>query len=197
MLPEPRWRGLRLVAVDSITLRLPNWLANQDAFGVPFDSGGQPYVLARALGLFATTSRLMLKATLAPLARGERALLASLLPHLAGDDLLIMDRGFPGLWLFTALQLRACHFLARRDGTPWPAVVRTGRISLDLADHLGHPVDVHRQLGAEVALAVPLRPGRIQSLLPPLVRLPVGRHRVLPDQFLVSPAGVLPGRRVR
>ena len=97
LLPEPRWRGLRLVAVDSTTLRLPPWLENQHEFGVQLDSGGQPYVLARALGLFATTSRLMLKATLAPFASSERVLLASLLPHRAGDDLLIMDRGFPAI----------------------------------------------------------------------------------------------------
>ena len=97
LLPEPRWRGLRLVAVDSTTLRLPPWLENPHEFGVQLDSGGQPYVLARALGLFATTSRLMLKATLAPFASSERVLLASLLPHRAGDDLLIMDRGFPAI----------------------------------------------------------------------------------------------------
>jgi hypothetical protein len=58
-LPEPRWQGLRLVATDSTTLRLPPWLENQAEFGVQTDSGGQPYVLARALGLFATTSKLI------------------------------------------------------------------------------------------------------------------------------------------
>ncbi len=124
LLPEPRWRGLRLVAVDSTTLRLPPWLENQSEFGVQFDSSGQPYVLARALGLFATTSRLMLKTTLAPFASAERILLASLLPHLADGDLLIMDRGFPAIWLFTLLQQRALPFLARMDGTQWPAVER-------------------------------------------------------------------------
>jgi hypothetical protein len=40
--PEPRWRGLRLVAADSTTLRLPNWLENQLEFGVQWDDNGQP-----------------------------------------------------------------------------------------------------------------------------------------------------------
>jgi hypothetical protein len=124
LLPEPRWRGLRLVATDSTTLRLPAWLENRDEFGVQFDNQGQPYVLARALGLFATTSRLMIKAVVAPFASAERALLAQLLPHLAGDDLLIMDRGFPAVWLFTLLQQRGIPFLARMDGTQWPCVER-------------------------------------------------------------------------
>jgi hypothetical protein len=118
LLPEPRWQGLRLVATDSTTLRLPPWLENQVEFGVQTDTGGQPYVLARALGLFATTSKLMLKTV----DDAERVLLARLLPHLASDDLLIMDRGFPAVWLFTLLQQRGLPFLARMDGNQWPVV---------------------------------------------------------------------------
>lgn len=72
LLPEPRWRGLRRVAADSTTLRLPAWPENQAEFGVQSDHPGQPYVLARALGLFATTSRLMLKAVLGRFDEAER-----------------------------------------------------------------------------------------------------------------------------
>ena len=129
-LPEPRWQGLRLIATDSTTLRLPPWLENQSEFGSQTDTGGQPYVLARTLGLFATTSKLMLKTVVARFDDAERALLAQLLPHLASDDLLIMDRGFPALWLFTLLQQRQLPFLARMDGNQWPAVERFLRSDL-------------------------------------------------------------------
>lgn len=122
LLPEPRWQGLRLVATDSTTLRLPPWWENQAEFGVQTDSGGQPYVLARALGLFATPSKLMIKTVLGRFDDAERTLLLQLLPHLASDDLLIMDRGFPAVWLFTLLQQRQLPFLARMDGNQWPAV---------------------------------------------------------------------------
>jgi len=142
LLPEPRWRGLRLVAVDSTTLRLPPWLENQAVFGVQFDSGGHPYVLARALGLFSTTSRLMIKTVLGRFDDAERALLARVLPHQASDDLLIMDRGFPAVWLFTLLQQRGIPFLARMDGTQWPEVeafLRSGRtetvLTRQVTDH--------------------------------------------------------------
>ncbi|MBK8815976.1 MAG: IS4 family transposase [Methylococcaceae bacterium] len=121
-LPEPRWQGLRLVATDSTTFRLPPWLENREAFGVQTDSGGQPYVLARVLGLFTTASKLMIKTVIARFDNGERALLAQLLPHLASDDLLVMDRGFPAVWLFSLLQQRGLPFLARMDGNQWPAV---------------------------------------------------------------------------
>ena len=75
------------------------------------------------------------------------------------------------------------------------AVVRARRVGLDLADELVFLVDVDRELVAEVALAVFLGPGRVEVLLAPLGGLPVGRHRALPDQFLLAPAGVLRGRR--
>jgi len=130
LLPEPRWQGLRLVATDSTTLRLPPWLENQAEFGVQTDTGGQPYVLARALGLFATASKLMIKTVVGRFDDAERALLAQLLPHLASDDLLIMDRGFPSVWLFTLLQQRGLPFLARMDGNQWPAVERFLRSGL-------------------------------------------------------------------
>lgn len=122
LMPEPRWHGLRLVATDSTTLRVPPWRENQTEFGVQYDVSGQPYVLARALGLFATASRLMLKAVLGRFDDAERALLVQLVPHLAQDDLLLMDRGFPALWLFALLHQRGVPWLARLDGTSWPNV---------------------------------------------------------------------------
>ena len=122
LLPEPRWRGLRLLAADSTTVRLPPWPENQDEFGVQSDTSGQPYVLARGLGLYATAPRLMLHAVLGRYDDGERALLVRLLPQLDENDLLIVDRGFPAVWLFAGLQQLQRHFLARMDGTQWPEV---------------------------------------------------------------------------
>ena len=66
------------------------------------------------------------------------------------------------------------------------AVVRVGRIGLDLADGLVPLVDVDRQLVTEVALAVLLGPGGVEVLLAAL-----GRHRTLLDQFPLASAVVL------
>jgi len=120
--PESRWRGLRLVAADATTLRLPNTPANQAAFGVQTDPTGQPFVMARALGLYSTASGRMLKASLAGYETAERELLTPLLPHLNPDDLLVLDRGFPAVWLFALFQQKQRHFLARIDGGQWPEV---------------------------------------------------------------------------
>jgi len=120
--PEPRWRGLRLVAADATTLRLPNTQANQSAFGVQTDPAGQPFVMARALGLYSSATGRMVKAVLAGYTAAERSLLVPLLAHLQPDDLLVLDRGFPAVWLFALLQQQQRHFLARIDGGQWPEV---------------------------------------------------------------------------
>ena len=75
------------------------------------------------------------------------------------------------------------------------AVVGARRVGLDLADDLVLLVDVDGELVAEGALAVFLGPGGVEVLLAPLGRLPAGRHRALPDQFLLAAAGVLRGGR--
>jgi hypothetical protein len=150
LLPEPRWQGLRLVATDSTTLRLPPWQENQDEFGVQTDTAGQPYVLARALGLLATTSKLMIKTVVGRFDDAERTLLASLLPNLAGNDLLIMDRGFPAVWLFTLLQQRGLPFLARMDGNQWPIVEGFLRSSLS-ETVVTIPVSAHARRQAQAA----------------------------------------------
>lgn len=71
------------------------------------------------------------------------------------------------------------------------AVVRGGRVGLDLADELVFLVDVDGHLVAEEALAVLLGPGRVDVLLVQLDGLPAGWHRALIDKSLLSRAGVL------
>ena len=75
------------------------------------------------------------------------------------------------------------------------AVVRAGRVGIDLADDLVVLVDVDREPVAEMALAGLLGPGRVDVLLMPFRGLPIGRHRALLNQFLLVVAVVLPWRR--
>jgi hypothetical protein len=179
--PEPRWRGWRLVAADSTTLRLPNWLENQEAFGVQWDTHGQSYVLARALGLLTTASKLMLKSAIGRYQDGERALLVQLLPHLAQDDLLVMDRGFPAVWLFAYLAQAGLGFLARIDGANWPEVrafLRSGRTDAVVERHITpQTCRQARKLGLELA-------GQTLSFRLVRVVLPNGRIEVLATSLL-------------
>lgn len=72
--------------------------------------------MTRALGLYGTASGRLLKANLSSYRSGERELLLPLLPVLQSDDLLILDREFPAVWLFALLQHECRPFLARVGG---------------------------------------------------------------------------------
>lgn len=120
--PEPRWQGLRLLAADATTLRLPNTPENQLEFGRQRDPTGQPFVAARLLGLYSTVSGRLLKTVLARYHAAERTLLLPLLGALHADDLVILNRGYPALWLFAAFGLQNRQFLSRIDGAQWPSV---------------------------------------------------------------------------
>jgi len=172
--PSERWRGWRLVAADSTTLRLPDTPKLWAAFGKQTDSAGRPYCLARALGLYAVGSRLMLKASLAGFERDERSLLVELLPGLRADDLLLLDRGFPAVWLFGMLRAAQRHFCARIDGTSWPVVeafLASGRPEQSLTLTPGQEARRRcRQLGVSAEalvlrlVRVPLPSGQIEVL---------------------------------
>jgi hypothetical protein len=120
--PTPRWCGLRLVACDATTLRLPNNLKTATEFGLQHDKHGLPFVMARALGLYDTASGRMFKTVLADYHAAERTLLAGLLQDLNPNDLLVLDRGYPALWLFALMHQLDRPFLARIDGAQWPEV---------------------------------------------------------------------------
>jgi hypothetical protein len=74
--------------------------------------------------------------------------LARLLPHLARDDLLIMERGFPAVWLFTLLRQRGIPFLARMDGTQWPGVepfLHSGQTGMPVTPQVSDSARRHAQ----------------------------------------------------
>lgn len=120
--PAPRWHGWRVMAGDGTTLRLPCWPDTQATFGVQMQYDGYPFVLARAMGLYAPASGLMHRALLGPYATDERSLLIELLPSLKADDLLVLDRGFPAYWLLAYLQQQQVAYGVRMDRLGWPAV---------------------------------------------------------------------------
>lgn len=113
----PRWRGLRLLAGDATTLRLPALPEVIDEFGVHGDRWGGQTPMAQVFGLMDVTSGLLVHADLWASSAREREMLANSLAHVRPDDLLLLDRGFPSYWLFAWLVEHQRHFCMRvRDG---------------------------------------------------------------------------------
>lgn len=129
-LSSARWMGHRLIAVDGSSLRLPQSAQIIEAFGGSQHRRGlRP--LARVAVAFDVLNRVIVGAALSPWKQGERSLLTQLLQDLRAGDLVLLDRGYPALWLFALLQAHGVHFCARLDTGLW------GR-TLDLLQHGTH-----------------------------------------------------------
>ena len=107
---QQRWRGLRVLAVDGSTGRLPDFLAIEEYFGKPSGSG---VPLARFSRLFDVLNDQILHADMVPYATGERELAAEYLLYSSPDDLFLYDRGYPAFWLFAFHAQEQRHYCAR------------------------------------------------------------------------------------
>lgn len=102
--PSPRWHGRRIVAADASKLRFTKQ-----------KDGIRSVVEAVAFALFLPGIELCLSANLYSTADGERQMLFEHLAHLAEDDLLVLDRGYPSAWLGAVLSQARIAFCIRCD----------------------------------------------------------------------------------
>ena len=112
-LKVPRWRGFRVVAADASKLQL--FLQ---------DTTGRKVREAIAFMLYLPGLELALDFELYSPLVGERQMLFEHLESLRADDLLVLDRGYPALWLIAALLQRGIHFCLRVDATGFAEVRR-------------------------------------------------------------------------
>jgi hypothetical protein len=115
--PIQRWRGHRLLGVDSSVLRLPDseelgqsfgWKATTSQHG---DTGTR-YPEARLSVVYDVLNQVGLDARLEPGTQGEVAMALSQLAHLQPGDIELNDRGFTG-YLYLAAIARRAHFVSR------------------------------------------------------------------------------------
>jgi hypothetical protein len=102
------WRNLRVCAIDSSTLRLPESEALTKYFGGQDSTNGLA-TMARLSTCFDVDSRFTLDAQIAPYLNSERDLALHHLTLTKPEDLLLYDRGYPAFWFF------ALHKSLKRD----------------------------------------------------------------------------------
>ena len=116
--PAARWRGLRLLGLDSSTLRLPTteelWahFGGQEPSNAAGPCGGR-VVQARLSVLYDVLERVALDAVVGAFHQGEVALGTSQLPHLGPGDLVLIDRGYCGWEFFARIVARGADFVGR------------------------------------------------------------------------------------
>jgi hypothetical protein len=116
--PIKRWRGHRLVGIDSSLVRLPASEEVGQTFGWKEASNqhgttGTRYPEARLSVVYDLLNRVGLDARLEPSTMGEVALAIQQLEHLQSGDIEINDRGFTGYVYLASVWQRSQHFIGR------------------------------------------------------------------------------------
>ena len=116
--PIQRWRGHRLMGVDSSLVRLPESEELGQTFGWKeasnqHGSTGTRYPEARLSVVYDLLNRIGLDARLEPSTLGEVALALQQLAHLQPGDVEVNDRGFTGYLYLAWVAQRGRHFIGR------------------------------------------------------------------------------------
>lgn len=120
---DPLWRGFRVVAVDKVSLQLPESPSLFRKFGCHKGNDRLGTIQVEAAVLFTCFGRIPKAFAFNRAYSSEATLLRSLLKRLKPRDLLLIDNGFYSLPNFKALLERGCHFLC-------PAAI-SGRPTVD------------------------------------------------------------------
>lgn len=117
------FHGLRVWSVDGTNINVPDTPANEARFGRPKASRGETaFPQMRGVSLTDTSTRQIGAAVFTPCNVGERESVLSMLACPARNDLLLMDRGISGSWLFSECRERSLHFLGRISAAWKPQV---------------------------------------------------------------------------
>ena len=116
--PIRRWRGHRLVGIDSSLVRLPESESLGRTFGWKSATNqhgatGTRYPEARLSVVYDVLNRAGWDTRLEPSTVGEVALASQQLAHLQPGDVELNDRGFTGYLYLALMAQRAAHFVAR------------------------------------------------------------------------------------
>ncbi|MFK7845840.1 MAG: IS4 family transposase [Rhodothermales bacterium] len=118
------WHSFRLLAIDGTMATLPNNEAIGGHFGYWHPQAGGRCPKARISQLFDVLNKISVDARIAPKDRGERDLANEHLVHLRANDLVLLDRGYPAFWLFSAIRGTGAHFCSRMSLQEWKVVKR-------------------------------------------------------------------------
>lgn len=130
--PRETFHGLRLVAVDGTRLTLPISTALVQEFGCPMNQAAQPSACPQAglVVLWDVGANQPIAWKLGAYRMAEREAAVELLGHLGTGDLLLADRGYPGVDFFRAVRARGTDFIIRMNTT---SVAKTKEFSDFLA----------------------------------------------------------------
>jgi hypothetical protein len=184
-----RWRGHRLLGMDSSLVRLPRSQTTEKEFGLVeiknhLGTTGTCYPQGRISVLYDLLNRIGLDGRLEKSALGEVDLAGQQVAQMAAGDVLLWDRGFTGFVLMARVLARDAHFLGRCSKSSFAAaqeMFRADRAGCSKIVKLAAATDQRvelRRLGLPLELIV-----RFVS-----VRLSTGELEVLVTSLLEAAA---------
>lgn len=116
-----KWKSFRLVAVDGSTIKLPDVPIIREIFHGQSNSLGCFTPMAKVLSFYDPLNKFTLHSTFNNYKADERFQLFESLDVLDSNDLILLDRGFPAFWLFSAMFHQNLNFLCRVPIGRWNA----------------------------------------------------------------------------
>jgi hypothetical protein len=179
-----RWKGHRLIGIDSSLIRLPNQPALRKEFGcvqcANQAGAAEKFPQARLSALTDLLNRIVLQVMFVPWEQGERDLAAAHVCQLEAEDLAILDRGFASYELWAQFILQQRWFVCRCPRNSFSIVTE-----LFKENQAGRSVTVTLRPSAKKAAQVQ-RAGLPEAIRVRFVtvRLPTGELEVLASNLL-------------
>jgi hypothetical protein len=128
------WLGLTVYALDGSCFRVPDEKENDHYFGRPGSNRGgkSGFPQMRVVLLITAFTHLVVQAALGPYKTGELTLAETLVPMIAPDSLVLMDRGyFAFAWLASLVTRRAFFLVRAKKGKTALRAVKTKKLGKD------------------------------------------------------------------
>lgn len=147
-----RWRGHRLLSVDSSLMRLPTSAAVGDRFGwvqcANHHGPQERYPQGRVSVLYDPLNELALDARLEPWKRAETELGQEQLCRVQAGDVVLTDRGYTGYGWLASVRARGAHFISRASRGSFACVQQLfarNEAGVSRIVKLSAPRELHRQ----------------------------------------------------
>ena len=109
-LAHVRWKGFRVLAIDGTKKNLPFSKELAEVYGIPY---GAHYPQMLSCALYDVLAKTPLNFMWGPYDTSERTMAVELIKDLGPNDLLLLDRGYPGFELFEKMIAQGIDFLVR------------------------------------------------------------------------------------
>jgi len=117
------WLGFRLLAIDGSTINIKGDQYCKLYFGLIDNGSETPYALARVSQCYDVLNHICLAANITPNSLGERELALEHLQAIPNlNDLIILDRGYPGFCFFRQILDSGRQFCARTAVGSWTTI---------------------------------------------------------------------------